>query len=162
MEDPSLQTFTNNMRSAPEGSENARAMVLIAEPTGDGTSLLAPDQDRLVTSMLRAMGLSRKDAYLASALPAPASMPDWGMFAQDGLDAITRHHIALAKPERLLVFGKPLAALLDIDAQAVRAPATLDLADRQVPLLIAPDLAQLVRSPERRRTFWSRWLDWTA
>ena len=73
-----------------------------------------------------------------------------------------RHHIALSSPARVIAFGRALAPLFGVSPERAREAATVQAGEAVLPLLIAPDLAELARSPERRRNFWNRWLEWTA
>ncbi|PZT87917.1 MAG: hypothetical protein DI637_08590 [Citromicrobium sp.] len=108
------------------------------------------------------MQVEPHDAYLASAIPAATGHPDWADLAARGLAGVTRHHCNLVAPGRILVFGRELAPLFDIAADDRRKPQYLTLGERQLPLLLAPSLEELSRTPQRRRTFWNSWLDWTA
>ena len=93
------------------------------------------------------MEFEENEVYLASALPRVTPMPDWDVLAARGLAALTRHHIALAGPRRLIAFGK--------------APAML-AAESGVPTLAAPQLETLARSAAHKRRFWNAWLEWSA
>ncbi|WPL55821.1 hypothetical protein SD421_10080 [Qipengyuania sp. HL-TH1] len=111
--------------------------------------------------MLRAMGLAAHEVYVASALPVPTAMPDWTRLAASGLGEVARHHIALAAPQRVLLFGRAQLELFGIARERAREPLSLDCAGKPHPLLAAPDLRNLARSAARRENFWNRWLDWT-
>lgn len=146
--DPSLDPGPLEDRVAPMGEAGAALMVLVGQPDeGDREALLCGPQGALLTRILRAMGIDDGAAYIASALPRCTPLPDWDDLSARGLPALTRHHIALAKAERLIVFGKP-AAMLARDAG--------------VPTLEGPQLETLARSPAHKRRFWNAWLEWSA
>ena len=162
LSEPSLSHARVEDRLPPRGVAKARLMVIVAEPYGDDADeLLSGGAGRFAGAILRAMGIDQHEAYLASALPAPSSFPDWSALASSGLSQVLANHIKLAEPERVLVFGRGLAPLFGIDAAQAREASTLDLSGRTVPVLLAPDFAELSRSPQRRRNFWNRWLEWT-
>lgn len=150
-------------RIPPSGVAGAKLMVFVAEPQRDDVDgLLTGGAGRFLAAILCAMGIEQHEVYLASALPAATPLPDWPQLAQSGLGAITSHHATLAAPRRVLAFGRALAPLFDIPPEQARDPAVLRLGDTTLPLMLAPELAELARSPQRRRTFWTRWLEWTA
>lgn len=146
--EPSLDPGALAERVAPVGEAGAALMVLVGQPDeGDREALLSGDQGALLTRIFRAMGLEESQTYLASASPRVTPLPDWGDLAERGLAALTRHHIALAAPRRLIVFG--------------RAPEML-ARDSGVPTLAAPQLETLARSAAHKRRFWNAWLEWSA
>lgn len=135
-------------RVAPMGEAGAALMVLVGQPDeNDREALLSGDQGAFLNRILRAMRLEESQVYLASALPRCTPLPDWDDLALRGLAALTRHHIALAAPRRLIVFG--------------RAPEML-ARDSGVPTLAAPQLETLTRSAAHKRRFWNAWLEWSA
>ena len=163
MADVSLSPAGPDRRLPPEGVAGAKLMVLVPEPmASDGDELLGGGPGIFLDAMLGAMGLGRHDIYLASALPAPLAVPDWAELAERGLGEVTRHHVALAKPQRVLGFGRALAPLFDLPPELAREPAVVHAGDSALPLMLAPELADIARSAPRRRTFWNRWLEWTA
>lgn len=155
LREESLGDAATALRVSPRGTAGARLMVLTGEPIADEA------ENRLLAAILRAMGLGEADTYLASALPAAVALPDWSDLAVRGMAAVTAHHVALAKPQRVLAFGRDLAPLFGIAPEQAREPATFAAGDGAAPLLLVPDLAQIARVPARRRNFWNRWLDWT-
>ena len=160
MTEPSIAEGALSARVPPRGDTDAQLMVLVPQPEdGDNERLLGGPPGSLVASFLRAAGLSESEVYCASALPRTLPLPDWSDLARRGLDDLTRHHIALAKPQRVLVFGRGLLPLFSRDETV---PSTLDLPDGSVPLMIAPRLDRLLRMPGHRKHFWKQWLDWTA
>ena len=92
---------------------------------------------------------SRAGSILSAAGVAStiADASDWEDLARRGLAALTRHHIGLAAPRRLIAFGRESALLAD---------------GCGVPTLAAPRLETLARSPAHKRRFWNAWLEWSA
>lgn len=163
MSEQSLSSSGPERRLPPRGVEGAKVMVLIPEPMeSDSEALLSGAPGRFVEAILGAMGIAPHEAYLASTLPAQLSLPDWQDLADRGLQAVTQHHIALAKPHRVIAFDRSLAPVFGIKQEQARDPAVAKAGDMTLPLMLAPTLAELARSPQRRRNFWNRWLDWTA
>lgn len=154
-EDASLSSLGSGTRIAPRGEAGAELMVLVAQPDeGDAEQLLAGLQGTVLSVIMQAMQLSEGQTYLASALPQRMAMPDWDGLAKQGLGALTRHHVKLAAPKRLILFGRNLASLLDDGSGGGKVG--------DVPVMIAPSLENLARSAGRRTRFWNQWLDWTA
>ncbi len=148
LSEPSLDHGALADRVAPVGEAGAPLMVLIGQPEeGDREALLSGDQGALLIRILRAMRMAESEVYLASALPRPTPLPDWEDLARRGLAALTRHHIALAAPRRLIAFGRESALLAE---------------GCGVPTLAAPRLETLARSPAHKRRFWNAWLEWSA
>lgn len=146
--EPSLDPGALADRVPPRGAAGAALMVLIGQPDErDRAVLLTGEQGRMLRALLRAMGLGEEETYLASALPRPAPLPHWEELAARGFADLTRHHIALARPRRIVAFG--------------RGPALLAGEAGGVPLLAAPSLEALAQSGPRRRRFWQAWLEWS-
>ncbi|WP_145916761.1 hypothetical protein [Erythrobacter sp. QSSC1-22B] len=160
LSEPGLDERGPSGRVAPRGVAGAKLMLLVAQPDPeDGERLLSGPQGRLLAAILRAMGLAEDNTYCASALPRPAPLPDWNDLAARGLGELTRHHVALAAPQRLMVFGRGLAPLL---AESGEPSPTLQLGERAIPVMIAPRLDRLARMPGHRKQFWTNWLKWSA
>ena len=158
--EPSLAEGALSMRVPPRGTSGASLMVLIPQPEEeDRESLLSGRLGALVGSFLRAAGLDEGAVYFASALPRTLPLPDWAELAQRGLADLTRHHIGLVRPQRVLAFGRGLMPLL---SQGDTPPPTLSLPGREIPLMIARRLDRLARMPGHRKHFWTQWLEWTA
>ena len=146
--EPSLDPGALADRAAPMGAAGAALMVLVGQPDeSDREALLSGDQGALLTRIFRATGLDESQVYLASALPRCTPLPDWDDLAARGLAALTRHHIALVAPRRLITFGKAASTLA---------------ADSGVSTLTAPQLETLARSTAHKRRFWNAWLEWSA
>lgn len=162
MSEPTLAPGTLSRRVPPRGVAQSRLMVLVAQPADDDADgLLTGAEGRVLAAMLRAMGIAPHEAYCASVLPAPVPLPDWHDLPARGFSEITRHHIQLAAPERILVAGRDLAAIFDLTPAQLQESATMNFGNRNLPILIAPALDQIARSAGRRQRFWQNWLDWT-
>ena len=149
MTEPSLADGSTAGRIAPTGDTGAELMVLVGQPDEDDRdTLLSGQQGAMLRAFARAAGIDIARLYLASALPRRTALPDWETLGEAGLAAITQHHISLAAPKRLLVFG--------------RGPASLVAGKDAPPFLAAPAFENLARSAGRRKRFWTQWLDWTA
>ena len=163
MSEPSLAEGALDRRVPPAGVASAKVMLFLPQPFDtDREGLLTGEAGKFVRALLGAMGFAEHEAYFATALPAPMAMPEWDKLAAAGLGEVTRHHISLAAPERVILFGREQLALFGRSPEDARAPLTIDCAGKSVALLPAPDLRNLARSARRRETFWNRWLDWTA
>ena len=158
MSEASLDQGTRRSRVAPRGGEGASLMTLVGMPEDDDRDrLLSGPQGKLLTSFLAAAGQDEAATYIASLLPCRTTAPDWSAAAESGLADFTRHHIALARPQKLLVFGSGLRTALRIDEGETHLTT-----DSRIPILFAPRLDRLLRQPGQRRQFWNRWLEWTA
>lgn len=151
-------------RVAPVGKAGARLMVLVADPAGDdGDALLSGEDGQLLDAMLRAMGLTRGDCYLASALPRHTPAADWRALYAGGLGALLRHHVALAAPQMLAIFGAEPVKLLAaerFDAASAQGAITLEIGGeaREIPLLASYPLAVMRGRPQAKALWWQRWL----
>ena len=91
-------------RDLPAGDPGSGLMVLVDMPSPEG-GLLAGKAGALFDRMLVAIGRGRESIYLASLSPirTPTGTIDARSAAR--LAEIARHHIALAAPRTLLMFG---------------------------------------------------------
>lgn len=135
-------------RVAPAGSVEAELALFAPMPCADDSEeLFGGEEGRLLQSFCRAAGVPWNSTYRGTVLPRHTPLPDWTALAGRGLGDILHHHLRLARPRRLVLFGKEAAPLLEGAA---------------TPCLLAPSLGELVRSPARRKRFWDRWLHWTG
>lgn len=163
MTEPSLAEGSLDRRVPPRGVAGAKLCILVPQPEADDDEgLLTGGAGRLLAAMLQAMGIGAHEVYVASVLPAPMAMPDWPSLSARGLGEVTRHHLSLAAPERVLAIGRAPMALFEIAPDKVRDPLVLECGDTPLPLLTAPDFSQIARSAARRANLWQRWLEWTA
>lgn len=93
---------------AASGPDSAAVMVLVDCPDredGDAGALLSGAPGRLFDRMLAAIGLSRETVHLAAVC---ARRPATGRAAREvegRLSEVSRHHVALVGPKRLLLLG---------------------------------------------------------
>ena len=111
-------------RILPAGAQGAKLMVLALTPEmadHDAGHLFAGDAGRLLDAMLRAIGLTREDCYLAS---LALTRPPGGRIDAAEMAALTPllwHHLRLVGPHKLLIFGSDLAqTILGSDLASLR------------------------------------------
>lgn len=162
--EPGLDNGMTAGRVPPRGSAHAKVMVMVDQPEReDADRLLSGPQGRLLDAMLAAMGLGEDDAYVASVLPRHTPHADWEAVTAAGFGKIAARHVALAAPERLIVFGGNILPLFGNDLPL--SPAVLRQFNQQgvnVPLLAEVELAALLERPRWKARFWQRWLDWAT
>ncbi|MDE1466563.1 hypothetical protein [Aurantiacibacter sp. D1-12] len=147
-------------RVAPRGGVDASLMILAPMPEiDDRETLLSAAQGKLISNIAKAIGVDPASVYWASALPANMPLPDWAALKADGLGEAVKHHIALAKPQRLLIFGSKLPALLGHDADAPPEKFS-ELGGFPALTTFAPE--RLLDHPRQRARLWHRLLQWTA
>ena len=162
--EPTLDHGQTRDRVPPRGQVRAKLMVVVPQPEpGDSDVLLSGPEGRLLGAILAAMGLAADEIYLAAALPRHTPMVDWAAIAARGGGAVLAHHIALAAPERLIVFGSTVLPLLGHDpAHSAKSLPAFNHDGRTVPLLAARELGALLARPAWKAGFWRSWLDWTG
>ncbi|MDB5726408.1 MAG: hypothetical protein JWQ16_3162 [Novosphingobium sp.] len=162
--EPSLDHGDLARRIPPRGTVGAELMILVADPEEGVPEILgASPQGKLLAGIIAALGLDDAKVYVASALPRPTPMPDWRQLAADGLGEVVAHHVALAAPKRLLVFGNGVSSLLGHDpANKPASSLGFNHDGRSLPLLAAMDLAALLARPRAKAGLWQRLLDWTG
>ncbi len=152
-------------RFAPHGPQGAPLMVLVPMPAeDDGEFLLSGRTGKLLDAILAAMGIDPVAVYKAAALPARIALPDWAGLGAAGLGAVLKRHVALAAPERMLVFGRAdISALLEHDlAQNAHHLRALNHDNGSVPAGFEYDLEILLAKPGWKAGVWQRWLDGAA
>lgn len=134
-------------RVAPVGGPGAEIMLLVPMPEDtDRDGLLDGPDGQMARAVLRAMGTTLASAYLATVLPRHMPLPDWPALASRGIGDITRLHIALAKPRRVVALGRSIKNLFT----------------NEDAVFCGPGLDELRRSARRRERFWNSWLQWTG
>jgi DNA polymerase len=162
--EPSLDGGSIHGRIAPRGSAGAEVLLLVPYPEAeDRDTLLSGPLGKLLEAMLAAMNIAPDQAYFASVLPRATPHPDWTALQRAGIAEILAHHIALAAPKRLIVFGGNILPLLGHDpAKSGETLREFNHEGRSIPLLPAMELGVLLGNPRRKASFWQRWLDWTG
>ncbi|WP_340587524.1 hypothetical protein [Erythrobacter alti] len=147
-------------RIAPRGEIGSPLMLVAPMPEIDDTErLLAGPQGTMLGNISHALGHGADTPYFASALPAYITLPDWDALGAAGFGSVLRHHIALAKPRRVILFGSKLPALLGQDAAAPPESIT-EIAGVPALATFAPE--RLLDHPRQRARLWHRLLEWTA
>lgn len=161
--EPGLDMIGPRGRIAPQGEAGAKLMVLVMDPEADDReALLSGPQGRLLDAMLRAMGIARAEAYLASVLPRHTPMVEADAVIGQGMREVLLHHVALAAPQRILAFGSGIPSLLGHDTSlAAAALPKIYHENRSIPLLVVEGLDSLAAMPRLKARFWRRWLEWT-
>lgn len=164
LSEPLLDESGTIGRVPPLGRAGSRLMIVVEEPEAeDHDVLLSGPQGRLVDAMLTAFGMTRGDAYLASALPRHTPAPDWEEAARRGIGQALAHHVALAAPERLMVLGGNILPLLGHELpQRSAVLRQFNQEGRSIPMLASRGLPTLMRQPRAKAMLWSSWLEWTA
>lgn len=163
LSEPGLDMIGPRGRIAPQGEAGASLMVLVMDPEADDReTLLSGPQGRLLDAMLRAMGITRAEAYLASVLPRHTPMVEADALIGQGMREVLLHHIALAAPQRILTLGSGIPPLLghDTSLDAAALPKIYH-ENRSIPLLVAEGLDSLAAMPRLKARFWRKWLEWT-
>jgi DNA polymerase len=163
LSEPSLDPGGARPRVPPRGPAGAKVLALVPQPEAeDRERLLSGEQGKLLASFLRNAGVAETEVYVASALPRHTPMPDWRDLRASGLDAVLRHHIELARPERVILFGQDVITLLSHDLPQ-KAAHSLDFNQQRgsVGALAARSLEHMLRVPSARKRLWQDWLDWT-
>lgn len=161
LEAPALDAGRLYPRIAPAGAAGAALMVLVPQPEEhDRDKLLEGPQGRLLAKMLAAMGFDESAVYIASALPCHTPLADLALLAAGGMNAVLAHHIGLVAPQRLLVLGTGLEAMLPVNAQ--QPLREINHAGGKVPVMLSETLASLMDMPRLKARFWRRWMEWSA
>jgi uracil-DNA glycosylase len=160
--EPSLDGGQVAGRVSPRGSAGAELMVLVDHPeANDAEQLLSGPQGKLLTTILSTLGIGPDQVYIAAALPRHMPLPDWAALGEAGLGELTTHHIALAAPKRLLLFGSHVSSLLGHDpANSTGFLRILQHEGASLPLLVAPGLESLAARPRGKARLWQALLDW--
>jgi DNA polymerase len=161
--EPALALGGSRRRVAPRGPADAPLMVLVPQPEAeDGATLPSGAQGALLGNILAAFGLAPDECRIAALIPSHQPHPDWPALDHAGWGALARHHLALARPRRLLALGQVALPLLGHDtAQGPAAFHQVALEGGAVPALAALDLGTLLERPSRQARLWQRWLEWT-
>ncbi|MCZ8369343.1 MAG: hypothetical protein O9293_05145 [Porphyrobacter sp.] len=161
METPALDAARGFPRVPPRGQAGAALMVLVPQPEAeDREALLSGPQGRLLANIIAALGLDESAVYIAAALPSHTPLADLPALAASGMDAVTMHHIALAAPQRVLVFGTGLAPMLGTTPEQYLREINHN--GRKVPASLSETLDALMDMPRLKARFWRRWMEWSA
>ena len=160
--EPALDAGQLAGRVAPRGEAGAELMVLVDYPEAeDEERLLSGPLGKLLGAILTAMGIASDQTYFASVLPRHMPHPDWAELTETGLAELTRQHIALATPKRLICFGHPISSLLGHDpAKSADHFTQITHSHGAVAALMAPGLEDLMGRPRVKARLWQALLAW--
>ena len=164
MEADGLSPSSGFARVPPRGSKGAALMVLVPQPeAGDGETLLAGPDGRLLANILAAMGLDESQVYIAAALPCHTPVADLAALAAGGMDAVTALHVSLVAPQRLLGFGMGLGPMLGANTTSGEHPLReINHAGRKTSAMMSETLDAMMDMPRLKARFWRRWIEWSA
>lgn len=153
-------------RVAPRGPAHAPVMMIVPQPEkSDYDTLLSGEFGNFIAAFLSCADVDQDSVYFASVVPQYAEIPDWRNLAQRGIGRLLAHHIRLAKPKRVIVFGRHLQPLIGHDGSKplsdLQLPDGHEGQELKLPLFTAPAPTELLRSAERRKRFWQNWLQWS-
>ena len=162
--EPALDAGQVAGRVAPRGPAGAQLMVLVDHPEAvDTDELLSGPLGKLLGAIVAAIGIAPDQAYFASVLPRHMPHPDWADLAETGLPELTRQHIALAAPQRLICFGQHVSSLLGHDpANSADSSARITHSFGVVAALMAPGLEDLMGRPRVKARLWQALLAWPS
>ena len=160
--EPALDAGQVSGRIALRGVAGATLMILVDHPEAeDQEQLLSGPLGKLLGAMLAALGVTPDQAYFASALPRHTPYPDWTDLTDAGLPELTRHHVALVAPKRLICFGPHASSLLGHDpAKSAESFAKITHSHGAVSALMAPGLEDLMGRPRVKARLWQALLAW--
>lgn len=149
-------------RVPPRGNSNASLMVLVTDPEdGDTDTLLSQSQGRLLSRILSAIGLDQDEVYFASAVPRHQPMAEGAAIAASGYRDVLLHHIALAKPQKIIAFGANILPLLGHNAaQETKSLHEINHDGVRTPLMTSDGLDSMLSMPRLKARFWRKWLEW--
>ncbi len=164
LEEATLDGGGTHPRLAPHGEADAALLMIAPMPEDDDReTLLAGPHGRLLASFAHAAGYAPETVAVATALPRHAPLPDWAGLAARGHGEVLLHLLGLARPKRLIVFGRSILPLLGHDpTQGAPAVSELAIQGRPVPMLVTYAPENLLKSARERAGLWQRWLEWTV
>lgn len=164
LSEPSLDAGQREGRVAPRGPAGAALMVLIDQPEAeDRDALLSGPLGKLLGAILAASGIAPEQTCFASVLPRHTPHADWDDLGTAGLPELTRQHLALAAPQRLICFGRHVSSLLGHDpAKSADGLTLITHSHGAVSALMAPGLEDLMGRPRVKARLWQALLSWQA
>jgi DNA polymerase len=142
------------------GNDRAQWLVIGEAPGADEDRQGEPFVGRagkLLTSMLRAMGLRREDVYIANILKCrPPGNRDPRPEEVAACEGYLRQQVELIQPRIILAVGRVAAQnLLKTDVALARMRGrTFSYGERQIPVVVTYHPAYLLRSPLDKRKAW--------
>jgi DNA polymerase len=142
-------------RVAPAGDPASGLMVMVDMPSSEG-GLMSAEAGALFDRMMAAIGRSRDSLYLAALSPVRTATGRLDAAAADALAGIARHHVGLAAPRALLLFGDACAkALIGTAVAGARSKwHALETPAGPVRTLVTISPAKLVTQPGLKKLAW--------
>jgi DNA polymerase len=164
MSTPDLDGGRVSGRVGPRGVPSPAVMIIAPMPeSSDREHLLAGPEGKMVDMFLALAGLDEQRIYRASALPCHSPGADWSPDTNGGPIAALAHHIALVKPERLLVLGFNVLPLLrHSSAQGPAVSSHFNHEGATIPMLAVRRIPAVASQPRWKSVLWRAWLDWNA
>lgn len=144
--------------AAGDPASGSMVVVDMPEACDRGTGqLLTGEAGALFDRMLAAMGLTRDRIYLAPFAPARPATGKLDAAACTVLERLTRHHVALAAPRRLLLLGDAAACALlgEPVARARGRTHAVELPAGAVPAIASFHPRLVLGRPDLRKSAWS-------
>ncbi|MEW9853676.1 hypothetical protein [Novosphingobium sp. M1R2S20] len=151
-------------RVAPRGDANPALMILAATPEDcDRERLLSGPEGGIIDAFLQAAQVPENDVYRASVLPCHSPGADWSPEANRVAAEALARHIALVRPQRILVLGFIILPLLGHDSPQVPA-VSLDFKHEgaSTPMLALRRIPAAASRPRWKAALWQAWLEWTS
>ena len=146
-------------RVGPSGDPGSGLMILVDMPSAADAAagqLLSGEAGALFDKMMAAIGRDRDSLYLASLSPCRTPTGSFDAAASAALAEIARHHVALAAPRALLLFGDSCARALLGSAVAAARGKWHELATPTGPIralaTIRPE--KLINQPNLKKHAW--------
>lgn len=143
------------------GNKTAQWMIIGEAPGADEDRQGEPFVGKaglLLNEMLRAVGLSRSDVYIANILKCrPPANRDPGPEEVAACAAHLNHQIDLVRPRLILAVGRIAAQnLLDQDQPVGKLRGSVhEYGEAKIPVVVTYHPAYLLRSPSQKRKSWS-------
>ena len=162
LSEPSLDAGQLEGRVAPRGPAGAALMVLVDQPEAeDRDVLLSGPLGKLLGAIVAAIGIAPEQTYFASVLPRHTPHADWDDLNGAGLPELTRQHIALAAPQRMICFGRHVSSLLGHDpAKSAEGLTLITHSHGAVSALMVPGLEDLMGRPRVKARLWQALIAW--
>ena len=147
-------------RVCPAGDPASGLMILADMPTGEDCSagtLISGEAGRLFERMLAAIGRDRGSVYLAALSCIRSPSGQLNSESMKSCAALARHHVGLAAPKAVLLFGDSCAkAMLGLSVPQARG-RWHDLATHAGPVKALATIAprQLLESPRLKALAWA-------
>jgi DNA polymerase len=147
-------------RICPAGDPASGLMILADMPTGEDCAagtLISGESGRLFDRMLAAVGRDRNSIYLAALSCIRSPSGQLNSEAMKSCAALARHHIGLAAPKAVLLFGDSCAkAMLGLSVPQARG-RWHDLSTHAGPVKALATIAprQLLESPRLKALAWA-------